>query len=76
MTAEELINQLKELPPEIKIVVRGYEEGFNDILQLKPVELIHSKNSKWYYGEYFKTDSNKSISAIELYGENKNEEIN
>ena len=56
MTAEELINSLKELPPEIKIVVRGYEEGFNDISQLKPLKLMHAADSKWYYGEYFKNN--------------------
>ncbi len=28
----------------------------------------------WYYGEYFKNDSEHSIDAIELYGENKNQE--
>ncbi len=48
MTAEELINLLKGLPPEIKIVVRGYEEGFNDISQLKPIKLMHAADSKWY----------------------------
>lgn len=73
MTAKELINLLQELPPEIKIVVRGYEEGYNDIQQLKPLKLRKKMNAKWYYGEYFANDSEHSIDAFELYGENKNE---
>ena len=74
MTAKELINQLQQLPPEIKMVVRGYEEGYNDIMQLKPVKLKQDVNAKWYYGEYLKDDSEGSIDAIEVYGENKKEE--
>ena len=74
MTAEVLINLLRELPPEIKIVVRGYEEGYNDISQLKPIKLRHDADSKWYYGEYFKGNSDSATDAVELFGENKNEE--
>jgi hypothetical protein len=74
MTAKELIILLQELPPEIKVVIRGYEEGYNDIRQLKPVKLKEDMNAKWYYGEYYKDDSEHSIDAIELYGENKNQE--
>lgn len=73
MTAKELIHLLQELPPETKIVVRGYEDGYNDIHQLKPVKLRKDMNAKWYYGEYFENNKEHSIAAIELYGENKNE---
>ena len=74
MTAEEPINLLKELPPEIKIVVRGCEEEYNDISELKPVKLMYGVDSEWYYGEYSKSNSNDKIDAIELFGENKQEE--
>ncbi len=39
MTAKELINLLQELPSEIKVVVRGYEDGYNDIQQLNTLRL-------------------------------------
>lgn len=55
-------------------MVRGYEDGYNDIRQLKPLKLRREINAKWYYGEYFNDDSENSIDAIELYGENKNQE--
>ena len=38
MTAQELIQHLQTLPPDTKIVVRGYEDGYNDILKLKEVK--------------------------------------
>ncbi len=43
MTAKELISLLKEQPPEIKVVIRGYEEGYNDIQQLKILKLRQYK---------------------------------
>ena len=39
MTASELINELHKLSPDMRIVVRGYEDGYNDILHLKPVKI-------------------------------------
>ncbi len=74
MTAKELIILLQELPPEIKVVIRGYEEGYNDIQQLKPLKLRKMIDAKWYYGEYTKTDTAYSIDAVDLYGENKKPE--
>jgi len=35
MTASELIILLQKFPPETKIVVRGYEDGYNDIIELR-----------------------------------------
>jgi hypothetical protein len=72
MKAKELIRLLEKLPPDMKIVVRGYEEGYNDIIELKPLQLKHKQDAEWYYGEYLKSEDPDSIEAIELYGENKN----
>ncbi|MEX8546116.1 MAG: hypothetical protein V5804_00825 [Mucilaginibacter sp.] len=76
MTAEELITLLQALPPEIKIVVRGYEDGYNDIQQLKALKLKKEPNTEWYYGEYFEDTSEHAIDAIELFGEHHNQEGN
>ena len=67
MTASELITLLQEQPRDIKIVVRGYEDGYNDVSRLIPVNISQDKNDKWYYGEYFKNDAEGSIAAIELF---------
>lgn len=39
MTAIELINKLQLLEPDTKIIIRGYEGGFNNILELKPMNI-------------------------------------
>lgn len=72
MTASELINELQKLSPDTKIVVRGYEDGYNDILQLKPVKIKRKADSKWYDGEYENSIDKDAINAIDLFGENKN----
>lgn len=75
MNAKELIELLKNLPPDQKVVIRGYEDGFNDIQELRKVRIVHKPDSKWYYGEYALSDKLGAIEAFELFGENKNEEI-
>lgn len=75
MTAKELIQKLQQLPPDTRIVIRGYEEGYNDILRLIPLMIIpHPKQKADYYGEYTsaRTEKDKinAIRAVELYGEN------
>ena len=51
MTVFDLIRHLQELPPKTKVVVRGYEDGYNNILQLKQIK-IKPKTNGWWNGEY------------------------
>jgi hypothetical protein len=71
MNAGELIELLKHMSPETKIVIRGYEDGFNDILELKNINIIPTPDAEWYYGEYAISDKPNAIEAVELYGENR-----
>jgi hypothetical protein len=75
MTAKELIEELGKIPPETRIVIRGYEDGFNDISQFRKVKIISNPEAQWYYGEYASSEEQGAIEAIELFGENKNSEI-
>lgn len=72
MTVQELIQHLQTLPPNTKVVVRGYESGYNDILQLKQVTIKPNPNAYTWDGEYDYSSDVDAISAIDLYGENKN----
>ena len=72
MIASELINELQKLSPATRIVVRGYEDGYNDIIQLKPVKIKQKIDSKWYEGEYEDSTDEDAINAIDFFGENKN----
>lgn len=72
MTAIELITELQQLSPDTRIVIRGYEDGLNDILKLLPVKIKLNANEHWYEGAHEKDDSLDAVDAVELYGENKN----
>jgi len=71
MTAQELIQHLQTLPPKTKVVVRGYEGGYNEILQLKPIKIEPKADAHWYDGEYKDSTNADAIEAIDLYGENQ-----
>ena len=75
MTAKELIKKLQKLDPDTRIIIRGYEDGYNDILHLIPLLIIpHPGQKADYYGEYTSARIEKeeinATEAVELYGEN------
>lgn len=72
MTAQELIQHLQTLPPTTKIVIRGYEDGYNDILQLKEIKIKPKADAYWFDGEYENSDDVGATLAVDLYGENQN----
>ena len=52
MTAKEIINHLKDLPPETNICVRGYEGGLDDVTLLRQAKILRDRNNEWYYGSH------------------------
>jgi hypothetical protein len=70
MTAQELIIELQKMPSNTKVVIRGYENGYNDILNLKPVKIKLNTNTNWYDGEYDFSSDNDAQEAIDLFGQN------
>jgi len=72
MTAQQLIQHLQTLPPTTKIVVRGYEDGYNDILKIKEVKIKPKPDAYIWEGEYEDSTATDAITAIDLYGENQN----
>jgi hypothetical protein len=74
MTAAELIEHLMRVHPDTKIVVRGYEDGYNDIQRLRTIRVKYWPDARWYYGVYSESKDPDSINAIDLYGENPNEQ--
>lgn len=71
MTAKELIQHLQTLPPDTKIVVRGYEDGYNDILKVKKVKIKLNPNSYIWEGEYEDSTDDNAMDAVDLFGENQ-----
>ena len=72
MTAAELILELQKLKPDTRIVIRGYEDGYNDILQLRPVKIKLNVNEHWYVRAHDASTDADAVDAMDLNGENKN----
>ena len=52
MTIEELIQLLAQYPPDLRVMVQGYEDGYDDLEADCVIagEASLNANSSWYYG--------------------------
>ena len=57
MTVNELIEQLKNYPGDMRVLTLGYEGGFDDV-DLKTNDIVFDVNSKdtWYMGRHETVD--------------------
>jgi hypothetical protein len=61
MTVKELINRLQQINnQEMKVVVNGYENGFDDIKDPKVIVAYEQIDHKWYNGKYEQSSSGQS----------------
>lgn len=52
MTVFELIERLKQLPPNVRVVTRGYEGGYCDITEIQEKKLRLNVHREWFYGPH------------------------
>ncbi len=52
MTVSELIEVLKELPQDDMVVVRGYEGGVDEVVELEQTQIALNVNEEWSYGAH------------------------
>ena len=58
MTVKELINRLQQInDQEMKVVVNGYEDGFDDIKDPKVIVAYEQIDHEWYNGKYEQSSS-------------------
>jgi ribosome modulation factor len=72
MTVKELIEQLQQLPADLRVVVRGYEGGVDDIDRLEQGYIQLNAHQEWYYGKHERVDDEfrtaDHVPAVELIG--------
>lgn len=70
MTVKELIEELSKHSENLRVVVRGYEDGVDDIKKIKVVKLKLNTRAdterEWYYGEHSVTEDNENYSEFGL----------
>jgi hypothetical protein len=59
MTIRELIHILNNFDQDKKIVVKGYEGGYNNLKHIKETTVAPVIEKKWWYGEYDDIEMNK-----------------
>lgn len=70
MTVKELICELDKMPPDMKVVVRGYENGFNDVISVKMQKIVETEKTEWWDGKYQAQIIPGSVNAVEIFGDN------
>ena len=63
MTVAEIIEMLKSYAPETRVVVQGYEDGYDDIASVRLVAIKTNANPEWYYGQH--GDAGDGVDGVE-----------
>jgi hypothetical protein len=78
MTVAELIEKLHQFPPEMRVVVCGYEGGYNDVSSVRAFDVALNVHKEDWMGAHDSTDSLKTphdiVPAVLLSGSNQNRE--
>ncbi|MCC6300998.1 MAG: hypothetical protein IT314_17050 [Anaerolineales bacterium] len=70
MKVRELVTQLSTMPSEADVVIKGYEGGVDDVVEIRLVMIRRDANSEWYYGMHEIDDTN-GAQAVFLAGPNR-----
>lgn len=52
MTARELIEILQKYPPDERVITRGYEGGYEDVEEVKELEIVLDVNKESWMGPH------------------------
>ncbi|MEA1913862.1 MAG: hypothetical protein U9N30_00960 [Campylobacterota bacterium] len=56
ITVKDLIQKLSTLPEDIPLVIDGYEDGLDMIVDVELINIEQNTNSKWWNGCYTKAE--------------------
>jgi len=76
MTVNELIAALQNYPPDTRVIVMGYESGYDDITLVKQIAIMPETKPEWYKGRYDDASPEKADQAdqaVLVYGRNEEE---
>ena len=68
MTAQQLIEKLQQLDPEMRIFVNGYEGGYNNATVSEIRDIALDVHTDWYYGNHEKAASDLAIGKVVVKG--------
>jgi predicted mannosyl-3-phosphoglycerate phosphatase (HAD superfamily) len=65
MTIQQLIENLQQFPPEMRVIVSGYEDGYNDVSIIEEKEIAIDILNEWYYGQHVEASDEFRLEQIE-----------
>lgn len=73
MKVKDLLDLLSQMPADVDVVVKGYEGGADDIVNVKLVKIKKDVHTEWYYGRH-EIDENGDVQAVYIQREERQEE--
>ncbi len=67
MIIEELIQQLQSYQKKSRVIVQGYEDGYDEITTIKKISIQPNPSHEWYNGKYMSSDNVTSETAILIF---------
>ena len=58
------------MPAEADVVVKGYEGGVDDVINVKLVKMKKDVNAEWYYGRH-EIDEDGDVQAVFIQREER-----
>ena len=66
MNVKELIQLLRKHPPEMRVIVDGYEGGYDDTRGLEIKNIALNAHKEWYYGPHADVGDSPGEAALRL----------
>ena len=63
MKVMDLLTLLSEMPADADVVLKGYEGGVDDVLNVKLVKIKKDVHVEWYYGKH-EIDESGDVQAV------------
>jgi len=74
MKVKELIEILIDFPPDMRVVVDGYEGGYNDVTNIKQISIHLNIHPEWFYGAHEITKDPSGLPVILIEGKRETED--
>jgi hypothetical protein len=72
MKVSDLLTLLSEMPADADVVLKGYEGGVDDVLNVKSVKIKKDVHAEWYYGKH-EIDEDGDVQAVFIQREEREE---
>lgn len=70
---KDLLALLSQMPADVDVVVKGYEGGVDDVVNVKLVKIERDVHAEWYYGRH-EIDEDGDVQAVFIQREERQSE--